>query len=308
MPETSQEPESAQKLRDVAICVASYRRPEGLHALLGEIQRLRFPGAPPSLHVHVVDNDAAGSARKVVDDARHWFSHPISYVLEPRKGIPRARNATLRSAIGTARLLAFIDDDEIPCPGWLGALIETHEATGADVVTGPVVARFVEPPPDWVVEGAFFDPPRASTGQEMPVAYTNNVLVSADALTTLSSFFDESFTKGVGEDAELFQRLVAGGRRIVWCDEAVVYDQVPPERTKTRWLISRGFRIGTAAAYIERRHAPAGANLRNLLQSLRSLASGLLRAATTTRRARRTQGLQIAAMGIGRMAGMLGVR
>ena len=87
--------------------------------------------------------------------------------------------------------------------------------SGADVVTGPVLARFQQPPPDWVVEGAFFDPPRHATGSEVQSAYTNNVLVRADALAALSQRFDERLR--VGEDSELFERLRAGGSRIVWC-------------------------------------------------------------------------------------------
>ncbi len=298
--------ELSEKRADVAICVASCRRPQGLQALLGGLEAQVFSGAAPRLRVHVADNDAGESARPVVEGARSWLRHEIEYVAAPRPGIPQARNATLASALGNALWLAFIDDDEVPDPHWLARLLETQRATGADVVTGPVLARFQQPPPDWVVEGAFFDPPRHATGSEVQSAYTNNVLVRADALAALSQRFDERLR--VGEDSELFERLRAGGSRIVWCDEALVYDSVPPERTHWRWLAARGFRNGVARTWIEAWHAPTGANSRTLLRGLRRIGGGALAAARARGQAGRVRGLEVAAVGVGRIAGLFGLR
>src|SRR5262245_40320356 len=138
---------------DVAICIASFQRPDGLAALLGALAELRFAGRAPSLAVVVVDNDPAESARAVVERARAALPHPIDYRLEPRRGIPHARNAALAAALHRAHWLAFIDDDEIPAPGWLDALLAVAARTGADIVTGPVVPRFAAAPAHWVAEG-----------------------------------------------------------------------------------------------------------------------------------------------------------
>ena len=40
----------------VAICIPSYRRPEGLHALLGALDALAFQGPAPEIRIVVVDN------------------------------------------------------------------------------------------------------------------------------------------------------------------------------------------------------------------------------------------------------------
>ena len=34
---------------------------------------------------------------------------------------------------------------------------------------------------------------------------------------------------------------------MVWCNEAIVEENVPPERATLRWLLRRAFRIGVAA-------------------------------------------------------------
>jgi len=293
---------------DVAVCVASYRRRAGLQALLGGLESLRFSGEAVSLSVHVADNDALGSAREVCEDARAWFSHPIEYSLEPRKGIPHARNATLRSALGAATWLAFIDDDEVPEPDWLDQLLATQRETGADVVTGPVVARFEEKPPDWVIEGGFFDSPRWPTGAVMNTAHTNNALVRADAVASIGAWFDERLTLGVGEDTGFFESLRDQGCRIVWCDEAVVYDGVPRDRATAAWLVRRGFRVGASRTHIERCHHPDVAVSRALLRGAWRLMGGLGRALVAREKASRVRGLHAAALGVGRVAGLLGVR
>ena len=82
----------------LAVCIATYRRPTGLFALLGALDVQGFSDDPPNVRVIVVDNDTHESARDVCEQARGWLRHPIDYVTEPRKGIPHARNAALATS------------------------------------------------------------------------------------------------------------------------------------------------------------------------------------------------------------------
>ena len=79
----------------VAICVATYARHKGLRRLLSSLASLE--PAEAGLRVVVVDNDAAGSARAVVDGLE-GFPWAIEYAVEPRRGISAARNAAVRRA------------------------------------------------------------------------------------------------------------------------------------------------------------------------------------------------------------------
>jgi succinoglycan biosynthesis protein ExoM len=288
----------------LAICIPTYRRPGGLFLLLGALDAQRFDAAPPEIRIVVIDNDASESAREVVDDARSWLRYPIHYRVEKRVGIPQARNAALAVSL-PSDWIAFIDDDEVPEPDWLAALLRTQRATGADVVTGPSLPHFVEPPAGWIVASRLFEPLRHATGAELPTAYTNNVLVRGAALRGLETLFDECFTLGVGEDAELFARIAAAGGRIVWADDAIVYENVPPARATLRWMLARGYRDGAATAAAAR-HGP----LRTAAGAAGCIARGLVAAAFGALRGRGAcvRGLRLAAFGLGSGASLWGVR
>src|SRR5262249_31641540 len=140
----------------VAICIATWRRPQGLLALLQSLDALVFEGPEPELCVIVADNDERESAHAVCESARDWLRHPLHYVVEKRRGIPQARNASLLAALGRVDWIAFADDDEVADPRWLDALLRAQLASGADVVSGPVVPRFATGTPAWVAQGPFF--------------------------------------------------------------------------------------------------------------------------------------------------------
>lgn len=290
----------------VAICVASYRRPRGLFALLGALDGLAFDGPAPAIRVVVVDNDASGSARAVCENARSWLRHPLDYVLEKRRGIPVARNAALAAALD-ADWIAFVDDDETPEPRWLEALLRAQERYAADVVTGPVAPRFAGPVPRWVVEGGFFASEPLPEGARLPAAYTNNLLVRTACLAGLPSLFDERMDP-MGEDTELFSRLADGGARIVWTSEAVVHELVPATRARLPWILRRAFRIGLAASNIERlrRKLPRAAPYA-IAHGVYCIARGLIvaSAALVGHATEGALGLRLACYGAGRLTGLL---
>lgn len=240
----------------VDVCIATYRRPEGLLRLLGALQALRTPDVEPELRVVVVDNDAGESARSVCEDARSWFCAPLVYAVEKRRGIPQARNAAAAIALHGADFLAFVDDDEVPDPGWLAELLRVQRASEADAVAGPVLPRFAPGTPGWIERGGFFEPSRRATGTAIDKAYTGNVLVRTAALAGMERLFDERMALSGGSDEEFFRRFAASGRRIVWADGAIVHEWVPRSRATLRWLLARSFRVGCSTAWIERRCVP----------------------------------------------------
>ena len=138
----------------VTLGVLTYRRPQQLAALLPLLVRqageLRAQGH--SAVVLVVDNDPAGSGRPVVEELA---SPLVRYVVEATPGIAAARNRVLDEP-GAAAVLVFIDDDERPHAGWLRALLETWERTGAAAVAGAVVSEFSGPLDRWISAGGFF--------------------------------------------------------------------------------------------------------------------------------------------------------
>jgi len=148
--------------------------------------------------------------------------------------------------------IAFIDDDEYPEPGWLGALLACQRAYGCDAVAGPVLAELPDDAPPWVARGGFFDRDRFPTGTRRDRAYTNNTLVRASIVKSMSPAFDESRAFRGGEDTLLFRRLHALGTEIRWCDEAIVHERIPASRVRAGWILRRAYRVGTNTALHER--------------------------------------------------------
>lgn len=97
----------------ISICVCSYKRPDMLRKLLGELQGLetrdRF-----TFSVVISDNDPDESARQVVEDVSSDCPVRIDYVTEPRRSISFARNAALAKATGTRLPLSMTTNGRSP--------------------------------------------------------------------------------------------------------------------------------------------------------------------------------------------------
>jgi succinoglycan biosynthesis protein ExoM len=294
----------------VVICVATHRRPQGLARLLHGLNALTFDHAPDRITVVVVDNDPARSAEATCEALRASLRWPLEYVSEPRRGIPFARNASVSSArrLG-AELLAFIDDDEVPESGWLDELLRVMRESGAEVVTGPVLAAFEGAVPPWIERGRFFDRERHQSGSAQERAVTGNVLLRLDLLAEMPAPFDERRPLSGGTDTHLFRRIITSGHRIVWADDAIVHEWNPVTRLTATWLIRRSFRVSSNWSASESELEPGmrvrgirvGKALARLAQGIALLPVGLVAGRHVLVRA--TQHL---AAGAGYLAGMTG--
>jgi succinoglycan biosynthesis protein ExoM len=226
---------------NITLCIATFRRTERLGALLDDLLRQeRMPD-----EVVVVDNDACGSAREVVErwrDAGTPF--PVRYDIQAIQNISLTRNRTVQLATGA--WIAFIDDDERAPANWLKTLETAAALCNADGVLGPVLPDVPSDAPTWIRNGRFYDWARMPTGAVVPINKLRfgNVLLNGELLRTTPNPFDPAFGLTGGEDGDLLARLVQCGARIVWCDEAVVHEPVEASRLSLRWLLLRALRGG----------------------------------------------------------------
>ena len=292
--------------RRVSVCVATCGRPVGLGSLLGTLETLEIP-AGVTLQVVVVDNDPNGSAKAVCDEVVARHAYPLRYVVEKRRGIPFARNAAIEVALADSDFIAFIDDDDTPEADWLAELLRVQDYYKVDVVTGPCLPRYVEAPPRWVVEGAFHERPRHPTGTLRHVAFTGNALVRSSIFENFDRHFDESMALSGGEDEEFFARVFASGFQIIWADNAIVHESVPASRSTVRWLVQRGFRVGTTSAWVQLKHRSSSV-LRLLAHGVFCMVKGTGLALTFPLRGRAVavEGLRVFSYGLGRIAGSSG--
>lgn len=221
----------------ISVCICTFKRPVLLNHLLNELIQQETEGLF-SYSVVVADNDCAQSAKQVVLEIAACSSIPVSYCVEPQQNIALARNKALRNAKGD--FVAFIDDDEFPAPNWLSGLFKICNAGIADGVLGPVIPFFEQDPPNWAIKGRFFERPTHETGYRIGLtdARTGNVMFRRKILHGTEAIFRAEFGTG-GEDLDFFQRMMARGCVFVWCNEAVVYEVVPPTRCKRGYLLRR---------------------------------------------------------------------
>ena len=106
-------------------------------------------------------------------------------VVEPRQGNVHAINAafeTARETFHRAVNLLMIDDDEIASPGWLEAMLNAAESSGADIVGGPVWPDFDDAMKRGLRHHPAFAPAYDATGPAPVIYGSGNCLIrSSDA-------------------------------------------------------------------------------------------------------------------------------
>jgi succinoglycan biosynthesis protein ExoM len=232
------------KCSHICVCVCTFRRPELLEQLLAALQHQLTDDAF-TYSVVVVDNDEARSAEAIAMASRARGPVQIDYYTEPHKSIPLARNKAVQHGFGD--FVAFVDDDEVPVEDWLLRLYEAADRYGADAVLGPVTPRYTAAPPDWLVKCKFFDRPRCPSGTVLSWrnTRTGNVLLSRRVFDGGDLLFRPEFRHS--EDQDFFQRIIARGRLVVWCDEAVVYEIEGVERLSVRYFLRRALLRGNVS-------------------------------------------------------------
>jgi succinoglycan biosynthesis protein ExoM len=225
--------------------------------LLASLGRLELRRHAPEVRVIVVDNDAAESARGVVDAARAGLPFGVEYAVEPERNISLARNRAVAMALAWgAEWAAFVDDDEVVQAQWLDELLEVQARSGADAVAGAVVPRFPAGAPAWAERSGVYA--RLHRGSGEPVAFlaTHNALVSARLLRREGGPFDPAFGISGGGDSLFFLRCAREGARMVGAAAAVAEETIPPERMRAGWVLRRAFRTGNGAVFAERALPP----------------------------------------------------
>ena len=245
---------------DVSICIATYRRPEGLSRLLASLERLKLP-IGIRIETIVVDNDSDASAASIAL-SRSGSIEPLHYCVEPRRNIALARNQALSEASG--EWILFIDDDEVADENWISEYLKLVEREPCDGAFGPGLPRFEVSGRGWLDIDTFYARRRHATGQPLDVGdlYTSNALVRRRLFDGRS--FDPAYGLTGGSDSELFGRMLRSGAFFLWCDDARVVEFVPPERHRLGWLAQRAFRGGCVYSRLARSNASGDALKRAL--------------------------------------------
>jgi glycosyltransferase involved in cell wall biosynthesis len=221
------------------------------------LQALKHQEQPPAAVIVVVDHN-----RSLLGALR--AGHPQFTVVpnEMKRGLSGGRNCGL--ALVATRVVAFLDDDAVPQPGWVARLAQAYgPADGQHIlgVGGAIIPDWAGGRPswfpaelDWVV-GCTYKGARTDPG---PV---RNMLGANMSFRTAELRRIGGFREGIGrigavplgcEETEACIRLAREfpGGQIRFEPAARVHHHVPAERASWRYLLRRCWAEGLSKAYV----------------------------------------------------------
>lgn len=200
----------------VSVVVATHNRSERLERLLGGLRAQSLPR--DRFEVIVVDDCSSDGTNAVLEREQARSELRLSVLRQPEsKGPASARNRGWRQAEGP--VIAFTDDDCIPTPGWLEALLAAAGHSPDPIVRGQTL-----PDPSEAHALSAYAKTMEIT-RPSPHYETCNVAYPRALLERVGGF-DESYPSPVGEDSDLGWRAVAAGGSPMFAPDAVVHHAV----------------------------------------------------------------------------------
>ena len=231
----------------IDICILTYKRENLLRSLLISINDMILIDV--NAKIIVIDNDKMGSGKKIIEEFKKISKYEVVYDIEPEKGISNARNKAL--SLVTSKYVAFLDDDEFVSKKWLDILWKALIIYKADVAFGPVIPICPEELPNWLKNHPYFSRTRMPSGTRVETGGCGNVIFKFESIRYPYYKFNNKYSLSGGEDTDFFYRVNMDGFIEIWCDEAIVYENILKDRICLKWILGRSFRTGQTAIRIQ---------------------------------------------------------
>ena len=255
---------------DCSVIVTTFNR---AHLLTGVLEALASQEVPAGLswELVVVDNNSIDDTCGVVREFSRAAPVEVRYRFEGRQGQAYARNTGVEEARG--RVLAFTDDDIIPAPNWVAALVAKMASGDVDGVGGSVLPQWEAPPPSWLMRRPNLLAWLALTGTQGPMRLTYPMDPAARIVGANMAFkrtiFEEfgGFDTAFGhrgrmlyglEEVVFVNALLRSGRVIAFDPEIRVLHRIAPSRMRKWFFVRRVFCDAVASAWLEPSRAAKG--------------------------------------------------
>ena len=236
----------------VAFC--TYKRADRLTRLINDF---RAQVCPVPFDILAINNNSPDNTIEVLHHLAAEKGAPLRFVTELAQGIVPARNRAIHEAL-SSDIMVFIDDDELPQPGLLNAAYDAIVNEQAECVGGRVDVDFTPyDRPAWLeddllgflAEVKHGDQPFWIKDVATPIwtaniAYDMRLFRDDPALRFDHRYNREGDDVGGGEDAIMFQSMLARGVRIRYRPDMAVSHFVEPWRLKRGYFLKLHYRAG----------------------------------------------------------------
>ena len=240
----------------VAFC--TFKRADRLDKL---VAALRAQSCPVPFDILAVNNNSPDDTLAVLERSQAQPGAPLRVVTEKAPGIVPARNRALLEA-RDHDILVFIDDDELPQPGFLEAAYDAIVNEGAQCVGGRIEIDFrPNGRPVWLDDDVAGFLGRLDHG-DLPLWITDNAtpVWSGNTAYAMQLFrnqpglcFDPRYNRegadvGGGEDAMMLHALLAQHAKIRYRPDMVVLHSVDAWKLRRRYFLKLHYRAGLRRA------------------------------------------------------------
>jgi glucosyl-dolichyl phosphate glucuronosyltransferase len=261
---------------DLTVCICTHDRPRYLRDCLQGLARQTV--ARDRFAVQIVDS--ASSDPEVLADLAK--THHARLIRVDRPGVSLARNAGAWAA--RSRYIAYIDDDAIPAPNWVEAILAAIAKPGPPpaLIGGQILPKWEAPLPPWwpaslrgvlsIIEHEGEGEYRTGSVPKGLEPYAANMVVNVLALLAAGGF-----GSGVGryghsllsdEEVQLAWTLQDAGHSVRYDSTIVVHHQIQARRLRPEWLLSRLYWQGASTVLTRRLLANHGSVWRELPRRL----------------------------------------
>ncbi|MBE9547703.1 MAG: glycosyltransferase family 2 protein [Proteobacteria bacterium] len=239
-------------MRKITVAICTYNRAGRLPTL---VKTLRQQKCPISSEILVVDNNSSDDTQEVLSELVQLDGMPLRFVRETKQGIVHARNRAIDESRNSA-YLAFIDDDELPEPGWLNAAVDALDREGAECVGGEIrVSLPVTERPSWLEEEllpflgevkhsaeAFWITDRSTPVWSGNIAY--RVSLFAEGLRFDHRYNRYGHAVGGGEDVIMLDSLLKQRVRIRYRPDMVIDHFIEGWKLRRSYFLKLHYELG----------------------------------------------------------------
>jgi glucosyl-dolichyl phosphate glucuronosyltransferase len=131
----------------ITVVIATHNRSHYLKKVLASLSTQQFDAS--EREIVVVLNACTDDSRAMLDEHFSGLTG-LSVVDEPNPGLSVARNKGVE--VARSPIIAFLDDDAVAPPMWLGRIVESLHPSRGDVAAagGPVQPIWERPRPEWL--------------------------------------------------------------------------------------------------------------------------------------------------------------